>query len=899
MATSEPTPQTLLLLDGHSLAYRAFYALPVENFSTTTGQHTNAVFGFTSMLVNVLRDEKPSHVAVCFDRSEPTFRHTAYSEYKAGRVKTPDEFRSQVQLICEMLDALKITHLSVSGFEADDLIATLATRASAQDMRTLIVTGDRDAFQLVDENVTVLYPVKGVSVLARMDPEAVTAKYGVPPARYRELAALVGETSDNLPGVPGVGPKTAAKWLLAHDGLDNLVAQVDKIKGKAGDNLREHLGQVLRNQQINKLDCDVPLEADPAALNIGEWDRQEIQSLLDTLEFRGELRERLFNTLSEHAGDEAAESGEGFTVELTRITEGGLSAWLDAHGREGRTGVAVSGRWGRGTGELTAVALASPAGAAVHFDPALLSPEDERAFTGWLADPSAPKAMHDAKGPTLALAARGLTLAGLTSDTALACYLVAPDQRSYELGEQVLRFLHKELREEAEQTGQLTLDGADEDTAAQDLAVRARAVVDLAAELDAELERRGADRLLHELELPLIDILSRMERAGIAIDHDHLAGLSASLGGQAKEVEQGAFDAVGHEFNLGSPKQVQQVLFDELGLPKTKRTKTGYTTDSEALTGLLEKSAHPVLERILRWREVAKLKSMVDSLIPLADETGRIHTTFNQTVAATGRLSSTDPNVQNIPARTEEGRQIRAAFTVGEGYDCLLTADYSQIELRIMAHLSGDEALIEAFVSGADFHTITAAKVFGLEPEQITHELRSKIKAMNYGLAYGLSEYGLSQQLRITPAEARALKEGYFEVFGGVRDYLASVVAEARGDGYTSTILGRRRYLPDLNSDNRQRREMAERMALNAPIQGSAADIIKVAMIRIDSALREAGLKSRMLLQVHDELIFEVCSEELEVLKELVRTEMDGAYRLRAPLAVAMGTGRTWYDAAH
>jgi len=888
-----------LLLDGHSLAYRAFYALPVENFSTTTGQHTNAVFGFTSMLVNVLRDEKPSHVAVCFDRSEPTFRHTAYSEYKAGRAQTPDEFRSQVQLICEMLDALKITHLSVAGFEADDLIATLATRASAQGMRTLIVTGDRDAFQLVDERVTVLYPVKGVSVLARMDPEAVTAKYGVPPHRYRELAALVGESSDNLPGVPKVGPKTAAKWLLEYDGLDNLVAQVDKVKGKAGENLREHLGQVLRNQQLNKLECDVPLDVEPAGLNIGEWDRQEVQALLDTLEFRGELRDRLFATLAELTGGESAAQGAGFAVELTRPGPGGLAAWLAEHGGRGRTGVAVSGRWGRGTGEVDAVALATAEGAAVHFDPALLDPADERAFAAWLADPERPKAIHDSKGPLQAFAARGMALAGVTGDTALACYLVAPDQRSYELGEQVLRFLHKELQEGAEQTGQLTLDGADEESAAHDLAVRALAVLELADALDAELAGRGADRLLHELELPLVDILARMERAGIAIDHDHLANLSASMGGQAKQVEQSAFDAVGHEFNLGSPKQVQQVLFDELGLPKTKRTKTGYTTDSEALTGLLEKNGHPVLEHILRWREVAKLKSMVDSLIPLADETGRIHTTFNQTVAATGRLSSTDPNVQNIPARTEEGRQIRAAFTVGEGYDRLLTADYSQIELRIMAHLSGDEQLIEAFVSGADFHTITAAKVFGLAPEQIGTELRSKIKAMNYGLAYGLSEYGLSQQLRITPGEARKLKEDYFEVFGGVRDYLASVVADARRDGYTSTILGRRRYLPDLNSDNRQRREMAERMALNAPIQGSAADIIKVAMIRVDAALREAGLKSRMLLQVHDELIFEVRDDELDALQELVRTEMEGAYALRAPLSVAMGTGRTWYDAAH
>ncbi|MCD0448768.1 DNA polymerase I [Actinocorallia sp. API 0066] len=893
MANAEPTPQTLLLLDGHSLAYRAFYALPVENFSTTTGQHTNAVFGFTSMLVNVLRDEKPTHVAVCFDRSEPTFRHTTYTEYKAGRAKTPDEFRSQVQLIHEMLDALRIRHLSVSGFEADDLIATLATRASAEGMRTLIVTGDRDAFQLVDDNTTVLYPVKGVSVLARMDPEAVTTKYGVSPARYRELAALVGETSDNLPGVPGVGPKTAAKWLEAYDGLDNLIARVDEIKGKAGASLREHLGEVIRNAQINRLDTSVELDCGPAELTVGDWERAEIQALLDTLEFRGELRERLFNTISENV----VEADEGFTVELAELAPGALGDWLAA--REGRVGVAVAGRWGRGTGELTAVALADGEGAAVHFDPAVLLPEDERAFAAWLASADRPKAIHDAKGPGLAFAARGLTLAGVTSDTALASYLVAPDQRSYDLGEQVLRFLHRELREEAEQNGQLTLDGSDEDDAAQELAVRARAVVDLADALDGELERRGAARLLAELELPLVPILSGMERAGVAIDNDHLANLSASLGGQAKEVEQGAFDAVGHEFNLGSPKQVQQVLFDELGLPKTKRTKTGYTTDSEALTTLLEKSEHPVLERILRWREVAKLKSIVDSLIPLADETGRIHTTFNQTVAATGRLSSTDPNVQNIPTRTDEGRQIREAFTVGAGYECLLTADYSQIELRIMAHLSGDEALIEAFESGADFHTITAAKVFSVDPGSVTPELRSKIKAMNYGLAYGLSEFGLSQQLRISPSEARGLKEEYFEVFGGVRDYLASVVSDARSDGYTETILGRRRYLPDLNSDNRQRREMSERMALNAPIQGSAADIIKVAMIRVDAALRASSLRSRMLLQVHDELIFEVAPGELADLSTLVRTQMDGAYTLRAPLAVSMGTGRTWFDAAH
>ncbi|GAA4371554.1 DNA polymerase I [Actinomadura sp. NPDC048032] len=896
MATSPTTPDKrdrLLLLDGHSLAYRAFFALPVENFSTTDGQPTNAVYGFTSMLINVLRDEQPSHIAVAFDRSEPTFRHEQYVEYKAGRQKTPDEFRSQVSLIFEVLDALRIPRLSVAGFEADDIIATLSVQATRAGMQTLIVTGDRDAFQLVDDSVTILYPVRGVSELARMDPAAVEAKYGVPPERYRELAALVGESSDNLPGVPGVGPKTAAKWLTKYGDLDTLVNRVDEIKGKAGDNLREHLSGVLRNQQINKLDCEVGLELTPPQLTMGQWDREEIHTLFDSLQFRV-LRERLYSSIS--AAE--PEADEGFDVEVEPLEPGALGAWLDANTAD-RIGVAVTGTWGRGTGEITALALASVKGPAVHLDPAELIEDDERALAAYLADPARPKAIHEAKGPMLALAARGMRLEGVTSDTALAAYLALPGQRTFDLADLVLRYLHRELRSETEDSGQLTLDGSGEEEAAEALAVRARAVTELADVLDKDLDKRGATRLLREVELPLVGVLAAMERAGIAVDADHLAGLSASLGGQVKEQEQLAHAAVGREFNLGSPKQVQQVLFDELNLPKTKRTKTGYTTDSEALTTLLEKDGHPVLEHILRWREVAKLKSIVDSLIPMADDAGRIHTTFNQMIAATGRLSSTDPNLQNIPIRTAEGRQIREAFVVGDGYESLLTADYSQIELRIMAHLSEDDALLEAFGSGADFHTITASRVFGLPPEQIDSELRARIKAMNYGLAYGLSAYGLSQQLRISPDEARGLMEEYFEQFGGVRDYLRDIVAKARQEGYTETILGRRRYLPDLNSDNRQRREMAERMALNAPIQGSAADIIKVASLNVDRALRDAGLTSRMLLQVHDELVFEVAPGELDDLKTLVSTQMAAAYELRAPLSVSMGTGRTWQDAAH
>ncbi|MCP2338181.1 DNA polymerase I [Actinomadura rupiterrae] len=898
MATQAPTPDKhdrLLLLDGHSLAYRAFFALPVENFNTTDGQPTNAVYGFTSMLINVLRDEQPTRIAVAFDRSEPTFRHEQYVEYKAGRAKTPDEFRSQVSLIFEVLDALRIPRMSVAGFEADDIIATLATQASAQGMETLVVTGDRDAFQLVDEHVTVLYPIRGVSELARMDPAAVEAKYGVPPERYRELAALVGESSDNLPGVPGVGPKTAAKWLVKYGDLDTLVARVDEIKGKAGDNLREHLAGVLRNQQINKLDRDVALDRGPADLAMGQWDREEIHTLFDSLQFRV-LRERLYASLS--AAE--PEADEGFEVELDALEPGALGHWLEVNAPVGeRLGLAVTGTWGRGTGEITALAIASTKGPAVHLDPAELIADDERALAAWLADPSRPKAVHDTKGPMLALAARGLALDGVTTDTALAAYLALPGQRTFDLADLVLRYLHRELTNESQDSGQLTLDGSGEEEAAQELAVRARAVAELADVLDADLDKRGATRLLRDVELPLTRVLADMERAGIAVDADHLASLSASLGGQVKEMEQLAHDAVGHEFNLGSPKQVQQVLFEELGLPKTKRTKTGYTTDSEALTTLLAKDGHPVLEHILRWREVAKLKSIVDSLIPMADDAGRIHTTFNQMVAATGRLSSTDPNLQNIPIRTAEGRQIREAFVVGDGYESLLTADYSQIELRIMADLSGDEALLEAFNSGADFHTITASRVFGLPPEQIDSELRARIKAMNYGLAYGLSAYGLSGQLRIPVDEARHLMDEYFEQFGGVRDYLTDIVKQARDTGYTETILGRRRYLPDLNSDNRQRREMAERMALNAPIQGSAADIIKVASLNVDRALREAGMRSRMLLQVHDELVIEVAPGELDALKTLVAEQMAGAYDLRAPLSVSMGTGRTWQDAAH
>ncbi len=887
----------LLLLDGHSLAYRAFFALPVENFSTTTGQHTNAVFGFTSMLINVLRDEQPTHLAVAFDVSRQTFRLEEYADYKANRSTSPTEFKGQLSLIEEVLDALHIPYLKKDGFEADDIIATLVTRAVAADMDVLILTGDRDSLQLVSDRATVLYPMRGVSDLARMTPEAVEAKYGVPPARYPELAALVGETSDNLPGIPGVGPGYAAKWINQYDGLDNVITHADEITGKKGEALRAHLGDVIRNRRLNALVRDLELDLAPADLAVRPWDRQEVHNLFDSLEFQV-LRNRLFESLT---SEEDIEEG-GFELAGTTLEGGGVAAWLAQAGTQ-TVGIHARGTWGSGTGRLEGLALATGTGLAAYVDVASLGTADDQALGDWLADPTRPKVLHDAKGPSLAMAAHGWTLAGVQSDTALAAYLVRPDQRSYDLADLTLRYLRRELKQEAadEDQGALFDESAD---VANTAMLHARAILDLAEALDAAIEEHGGGKLLAEIELPLVDLLTTMEQTGIAVDADHLESLESHFAVEVKQAAEAAFAVIGKEINLGSPKQLQTVLFEELEMPKTKRTKTGYTTDADALQALYVKTEHPFLLHLLRHRDVSRLRQTIEGLLKTVSPDGRIHTTFNQLIAATGRLSSTDPNLQNIPIRTEEGRRIREAFIVGPsvagaGYECLLTADYSQIEMRIMAHLSEDKLLIEAFRSGHDFHSITASRVFNVAAEDVTVEMRAKIKAMNYGLAYGLSAFGLGQQLGIEPGEARGLMDEYFETFGGIRDYLGGIVEVARKSGYTETIMGRRRYLPDLTSDNRQRREMAERMALNAPIQGSAADLIKIAMLHVDRAITDAGLRSRMLLQVHDELVFEVAEGEADALDQLVREQMGSAADLLVPLDVSVGTGRSWHEAAH
>ena len=890
--TSRPR---LLLLDGHSLAYRAFYALPVENFSTSTGQPTNAVYGFTSMLINALRDEDPTHVAVAFDVSRATFRSQTFPEYKANRAQSPDAFKGQVSLIQEVLAALHLPALQAEGYEADDIIATLSVQAEASGFDVAIISGDRDAFQLVDDHVTVLYPKKGVSDLARMTPGAVEERYGLTPAQYPDYAALRGDPSDNLPGIPGVGEKTAAKWIREFGSLADLVARADEVKGKVGETLRAHLEQVQLNRRLTELVRTVPLDVGIDALARQSWDRDAVHQVFDALEFRV-LRDRLYQTLD----TPEPEADSGFDVTVERLDSGSLGGWLSAHAAgPSSTGVAVAGQWGRGGGECTGVAWAGADGTTAWVDPTSLDSAAEPLLAAWLADPARPKVMHHAKGPMLALAATGLTLRGLAFDTELATYLIRPDQRSYDLADLVLRNLHRELRTEAADDGQLTLGGDPEDADAADLGLQARAVADLADVVAPELVEGGGDRLLADVEIPLEYVLVDMERAGIGIDVTYLDELRSHFADEVKAAAQAAYAEIGREVNLGSPKQLQVVLFDELGLPKTKRIKTGYTTDADALQGLFGQTEHPFLQHLLRHRDAAKLLVTVEGLQRSVTDDQRIHTTFNQTVAATGRLSSADPNLQNIPIRTDEGRRIRRAFAVGAGYESLLTADYSQVEMRIMAHLSQDEALRDAFDSGEDLHTTVASRVFQVAPDEVTPAMRARIKAMSYGLAYGLSAYGLSQQLGIGAEEAKGLMDEYFQRFGGVRDYLNDVVAQARQTGYTETIMGRRRHLPDLTSDNRQRREMAERMALNAPIQGSAADIIKVAMLDVAGALADARMQSRLLLQVHDELVFEVAPGERDALEALVRTAMAGAYPLRPSLDVSVGVGANWDDAAH
>lgn len=880
------------------MAYRAFFALPAENFTTASGQPTNAVYGFASMLANTLRDEAPTHFAVAFDVSRKTWRSQEFPEYKANRSKTPDEFKGQVELIGELLDAMHAHRFAIEGFEADDVIATLATQAEKAGFEVLIVTGDRDSFQLITEHTTVLYPTKGVSELTRFTPAKVHEKYGLTPAQYPDFAALRGDPSDNLPSIPKVGEKTAAKWINQFGSLADLVERADEVKGKVGESLREHLDSVKLNRHLTELVRDVELTKGPQELERAPYDRTAVTGFLEVLEIRNpSLRDRLLAVDPGAVEDEAPAPAAGIELDGKALASGELAPWLAEHGDE-PLGVALVDTWALGTGSIGEIALAAADGAAAWFDTTQLDEADEKAFSTWLAAADHPKVLHNAKSAMRVAPEHGWQIGGVTMDTALAAYLVKPGRRSFALDALAVEYLGRELAPAAAADGQLAF-GGDDQAEADALMSQARAVLDLGEAFTGRLAEVGATELLQDIELPTSALLAKLERNGIWADQPHLVTLEEQFAAAVQQAVKEAHAAVGHEFNLGSPKQLQEVLFGELGLPKTKKTKTGYTTDADALAWLAAQTEHELPVVMLRHREQARLRVTVEGLIKMIAADGRIHTTFSQTVAATGRLSSTDPNLQNVPVRTDEGRAIRRGFVVGEGYESLMTADYSQIELRVMAHLSQDAGLIEAFTSGEDLHTTVASQVFGVERDAVTADMRRKIKAMSYGLAYGLSAFGLSQQLNIEAAEARGLMDTFFERFGGVRDYLQRAVEEARATGYTETMQGRRRYLPDLNSDNRQRREMAERMALNAPIQGTAADIVKVAMLRVDKALTEAGLTSRMLLQVHDEIVLEIAPGERERVEELVIREMAAATELRAPLDISVGVGPDWDSAAH
>ncbi|MET3934213.1 DNA polymerase-1 [Arthrobacter sp. OAP107] len=886
----------LLVLDGHSMAFRAFFALPADKFSTARGQHTNAIHGFTSMLINLIKEQKPTHIAVAFDVSDDTtHRKAEYSEYKGGRNETPREMSGQIDLIDQVMGAWGIKTIKMPGYEADDILATLAAMGEKAGYEVLLVSGDRDAFQLITDNVFVLYPKKGVSDIPRMDATAVEEKYFVTPSRYSDLAALVGETADNLPGVPGVGPKTAAKWINLYGGLEGVLENLDAIGGKVGDSLRANVDAVKRNRKLNQLHTDLALPVTLEELADPRPDQQALEELFDELEFKT-IRTRLFDLYASEAPVPEREALE--TRDFATLTDADTLRAFFAAGAGQRSALAVDVLPGRIGEDADAVAIVRH-DAAAYVDLTTLDAEAENVLAQWLRDAESPKVMHGYKAALKALGNRGFGLEGVVDDTSISGYLIQPDRRTYELGELAQFHLNIHITPEAAKAGQLEL-SFDDDAAASGALVQVAAVVHkLSHYFESELKERKAEDLLATLELPVSRVLADMETTGIAVSMELMDEQLADLARVIDDAQERAFAAIGHEVNLGSPKQLQTVLFEELQLPKTKKIKSGYTTDAASLKNLLEKTGHEFLVQLMAHRESAKLRQMVETLKKSVAEDGRIHTTYAQNVAATGRISSNNPNLQNIPIRSEEGRRVRGIFVVSDGYECLLSADYSQIEMRIMAHLSGDAGLIEAYREGEDLHRFVGSSIFHVPPAEVTSAMRSKVKAMSYGLAYGLTSFGLSKQLEISVDEARNLMKDYFDRFGAVRDYLRGVVDQARVDGFTATIEGRRRYLPDLTSTDRQLRENAERIALNSPIQGSAADIIKRAMLGVHSELAAQGLKSRMLLQVHDELVLEVAKGERAAVEKLVTEQMAAAAELSVPLEVQIGVGTSWYDAGH
>ncbi len=883
---SDTEKPTLLVVDGHSLAFRAFYALPVDSFQNRDGQHTNAIHGFLSMLILLLQNEKPTHLAVAFDISRYSFRTREYAEYKGTRGETPPEFVGQIPLLEEALHAMGVTTITKEDYEADDILATLAARGAAEGFRVLVVSGDRDAIQMVKPDVTLLYPnARGVSELKRYDRDAVFERYGIEPEQYPDVAALVGESSDNLIGIDKVGEKTAVKWITQFGSLDAILEHADEITGVVGEKLREQKDRAIRNRKLNHLITDVDLPVGPAQLERQPINVTAVREVFDRLQFKT-LLERVLKIAAAESGDDApivAAPVNEIPVIRTMIDEE-LGKWLETSSRSGTVPLGL--RIATEHGAVTGFGLATPTETA--FVPWAPGRPDYVALENWLAS-DAPKYMHGSKTQLKILRSSGLELSGIAFDTMLAAWLIKPGAKAETLDSQVYDYLGETLAQA--DPNQLV-----PETEGASPATEAWYVLRVAEYLAAKLDP-GSRGVLDDIELPLVPVLATMERTGITVNRDILGRLTTDLTAKATEVAQRAYAEIGREINLGSPKQLQEVLFDQLGMPKTRSNKTGFSTDAASLTDLQEQAPHPFLDLLLQHRDATKLTQIITSIDKAVDSTGRVHTTYEQAGSSTGRIASNDPNLQNVPVKTEVGREIRSAFEAGAGFETLLTADYSQIEMRIMAHLSGDEGLILAFNEGEDLHRFVGARIFGVEPVDVTPVMRTKVKAMSYGLAYGLSAFGLSKQLRIETSEAKELMTDYFARFGAVRDYLRNVVEQARVDGYTTTIFGRRRPFGDLTSSNRVLRENAARQALNSPIQGSAADILKRAMIRIDEDM--AGMKSRMLLQVHDELVFEVGEGELEALTTIVRNRMSGAAELSVPLDVQIGTGPNWDAAAH
>jgi DNA polymerase-1 len=888
-----------MLLDGNSLTYRAFFALPTD-LVTASGQVTNAVYGFTSMLLNLVRDHRPDAVLVAFDRPEPTFRHERVDTYKATREEAPDILRQQMGLVRQVLDVLAVPWVECPGYEADDIIATLTERHREAGDEVLVVTGDRDTYQLVrDPSVKVLYNKRGVSDYVLYDEAGIEGRTGVPPELYVQYAALRGDPSDNLPGVPGVGEKTAAKLLTAYGGLDELFAHVDEQTPKLRENLAAHEDQVRLNAEVMVLRADAPVEAEPAPFSAERVDDEALRQLFDFLEFHS-LEERLVEALGGPVGAAPRAGADVLEAEVRVVDTPAEAAGLVLGLRGHDAPLAVAGAWvgeeGRSPLEGIAV-VAAPDLADVAWIPAgvLTEPEVIDALAGLVGDGGRPVAAHHAKPLLRALAPLGVDVRSLTLDTMLAAYLLDPAESRYLLDELLTRYARLRLPDEAPaREGRLDLDGDGVDTPLL-AARRALAVDRLVEPVLTALDAQGLRALHDEVEVPLVRVLARMETVGVGVDLEVLQRLHDDLAAEAEQLAEQVQADAGHPFNVNSTKQLREVLFDELGLTPQKKTKTGYSTDAASLERLA--GQHPIVERLLAYREVEKLRSTYgEGLLAEVAPDGRIHATFNQTVARTGRLSSDAPNLHNIPVRSERGREFRRAFVPGPGFE-LLVADYNQIELRCIAHLAEDPGLVAAFESRQDIHNATAARVFSVAPEAVTIDQRSKAKMVSYGLAYGMEAYGLGQRLNIPTEEAAAILDAYFLAFPAVRAYMERTVAEAREQGYTETLFGRRRQIPELSSSNYRVRQAGERQAMNAGIQGLAADIFKVALVRLDRALEERGTTSRLILQVHDEVLLEVDPAEHDEVADLVVATMAGAFSLRVPLEVNLAFGSSWADA--